>query len=71
MAVPAHHRGRNAYHFTSIQNLESIIDHCIFSTNQNPDNTERIKNGETAPKGKKGENHKPKRKNIDDIAKFF
>jgi len=34
MAVPVHHRGRNAYHFTSIQNLESIIDHGIFSTNQ-------------------------------------
>ena len=38
----------------------------IFSTDQqNPGNTERIKSGETAPKGKKGENHKPKRKNID------
>lgn len=34
MAVPAHHRGRSAYHFTSIENLESIIDHGIFSTNQ-------------------------------------
>lgn len=34
MAVPVHHRGRNAYHFTSIQNLESIINHGIFSTNQ-------------------------------------
>ena len=34
MAVPAHHRGRSAYHFTSIQNLESIIDHGILSTNQ-------------------------------------
>ncbi|MDF8317552.1 DarT ssDNA thymidine ADP-ribosyltransferase family protein [Serratia marcescens] len=34
MAVPAHHRSRNAYHFTSIENLESIIDNGIFSTNQ-------------------------------------
>lgn len=34
MAVPAHHRFRNAYHFTSLENLESIIDNGIFSTNQ-------------------------------------
>jgi len=34
MAVPTHHRHRNAYHFTSIENLESIIDNGIFSTNQ-------------------------------------
>ncbi len=34
MAVPAHHRFRNAYHFTSIENLESIINNGIFSTNQ-------------------------------------
>ena len=34
MAVPAQHRFRNAYHFTSIENLESIIDNGIFSTNQ-------------------------------------
>ncbi|EIC9802413.1 MULTISPECIES: DarT ssDNA thymidine ADP-ribosyltransferase family protein [Vibrio] len=34
MAVLQHHRHRNAYHFTSIENLESIIDNGIFSTNQ-------------------------------------
>ncbi|EPB3885883.1 DarT ssDNA thymidine ADP-ribosyltransferase family protein [Escherichia coli] len=34
MAVPVHHRTRNAYHFTSVDNLESIIDNGIFSTNQ-------------------------------------
>lgn len=33
MAVPAHHGFRNAYHFTSIENLESIIDNGICSTN--------------------------------------
>lgn len=34
MAIPAHHSFRNAYHFTSIENLESLIDNGIFSTNQ-------------------------------------
>ncbi|MDR9764668.1 DarT ssDNA thymidine ADP-ribosyltransferase family protein [Shewanella baltica] len=34
MAVPEHQKFRNAYHFTSIENLESIIDNGIFSTNQ-------------------------------------
>lgn len=34
MVVPVHHSFRNAYHFTSIQNLESIIDNGIYSTNQ-------------------------------------
>ncbi|MFM5511344.1 DarT ssDNA thymidine ADP-ribosyltransferase family protein [Aeromonas rivipollensis] len=34
MAVPAIYRYRNAYHFTSIENLESIIDNGLFSTNQ-------------------------------------
>lgn len=34
MAVPTFYRSRNAYHFTSIENLESIIDNGIFSTNQ-------------------------------------
>lgn len=34
MAVPERYRRRNAYHFTSIENLESIIDNGLFSTNQ-------------------------------------
>lgn len=34
MAVPTHHRFRYVYHFTSIENLGSIIDNGIFSTNQ-------------------------------------
>ncbi|HAX5217703.1 TPA: DUF4433 domain-containing protein [Escherichia coli] len=34
MTVPVHHRHRNAYHFTSVDNLESIIETGLFSTNQ-------------------------------------
>lgn len=34
MTVPDRHRLRNAYHFTSIENLESIIDNGLYSTNQ-------------------------------------
>ncbi|MGY3903786.1 DarT ssDNA thymidine ADP-ribosyltransferase family protein [Aeromonas lusitana] len=34
MAVPDKYRYRNVYHFTSIENLESIIDNGLFSTNQ-------------------------------------
>jgi hypothetical protein len=34
MGFPVNYRFRNAYHFTSLENLESIIDHGIFSTNQ-------------------------------------
>ncbi|MDY4324205.1 DarT ssDNA thymidine ADP-ribosyltransferase family protein [Pectobacterium sp. CHL-2024] len=34
MAVPDHHRHRNVYHFTSVENLESIIDTGLLSTNQ-------------------------------------
>lgn len=34
MAIPDRYRFRNAYHFTSIENLESIIDNGILSTNQ-------------------------------------
>jgi hypothetical protein len=34
MPIANHHRSRNAYHFTSIENLESIIDHGIYSTNR-------------------------------------
>ncbi|OQS33987.1 DarT ssDNA thymidine ADP-ribosyltransferase family protein [Chromobacterium haemolyticum] len=34
MAVPAHHRFRNAYHFTLLDNLKSIIDNGILSTNK-------------------------------------
>nr|WP_315468498.1 DarT ssDNA thymidine ADP-ribosyltransferase family protein [uncultured Undibacterium sp.] len=34
MAVPTHHSFRKAYHFTSLENLESIIDNGLFSTNQ-------------------------------------
>ena len=34
MAVPDHHRHRNVYHFTSLENLESIIENGLFSTNQ-------------------------------------
>ncbi|ELY6225869.1 DUF4433 domain-containing protein [Cronobacter turicensis] len=34
MSVPAHHRHRNVYHFTSVENLESIIDTGLLSTNQ-------------------------------------
>ncbi|MDX7853788.1 DarT ssDNA thymidine ADP-ribosyltransferase family protein [Aeromonas caviae] len=34
MAVPDKYRHRNAYHFTSIENLESIIDNGLYSTNQ-------------------------------------
>jgi len=34
MTVPDRYRLRNAYHFTSIENLESIIDSGLFSTNQ-------------------------------------
>ncbi|ELM3717574.1 DUF4433 domain-containing protein [Aeromonas hydrophila] len=34
MTVPDRYRLRNAYHFTSIDNLESIIDNGLFSTNQ-------------------------------------
>ncbi|SDX87309.1 DarT ssDNA thymidine ADP-ribosyltransferase family protein [Nitrosomonas sp. Nm33] len=34
MPISANHRFRNTYHFTSLENLESIIDNGIFSTNQ-------------------------------------
>ncbi|QLZ32925.1 DUF4433 domain-containing protein [Citrobacter freundii] len=30
MAVPDHHRHRNVYHFTSLENLESIIENGLF-----------------------------------------
>lgn len=33
MTIPECHRLRHAYHFTSINNLESIIDHGLLSTN--------------------------------------
>ncbi len=33
MAIPANHRWRYAYHFTHINNLESIIENGILSTN--------------------------------------
>lgn len=34
MPIANHYRFRKAYHFTSIENLRSIIDHGIYSTNQ-------------------------------------
>lgn len=41
-----------------------FLQNIFSSDSQNPGNPERTKNGDTAPKGKKSENHK-KRKNID------
>ena len=34
MSIPAHLEGRYAYHFTMINNLESIIEHGLLSTNK-------------------------------------
>jgi ssDNA thymidine ADP-ribosyltransferase, DarT len=34
MAIPPEHKHRYAYHFTSIENLDSILKHGLISTNQ-------------------------------------
>lgn len=52
MAVPIHHRHRNAYHFTSVENLESIIETGLFSTNQKI--ARRISHVNVADKGIQG-----------------
>lgn len=50
MSIPEKHRQRNAYHFTSLDNLGSIIEYGgIFSTNQK--NTHRITHTNIANEG--------------------